>query len=426
MWRRDNTVFPVTYRSHPLYDRGEIVGSVVTFLDISAQKQMQVDKQRLEERLRQAQKMEAIGTLAGGIAHDFNNILGAIMGHAELIDLFESPDSSDLKASVNEIISSSYRARDLIQQILAFSRRSEEVKVPLRLESIVKETLQLLRASLPKTIDIRQDIAILPGTLLADPTQIHQVLMNLCTNAAHAMSASGGVLKVMVAPAAESQRIYLPPDGPPAIHLAQLSIGDNGTGIAADVIPRIFEPYFTTKEAGQGTGLGLALAHGIIQSLGGSIRVASELNRGTVFTMVLPLQDQTEIASQALPTALQKGAGRILIVDDERSLVEVGSLILKKLGYKVVTRTDSREAYELVAKVPETFDLVITDQTMPQMTGLELSRKLLRIRPDLPIVLCTGFSDVVNEAGAKAAGIAAFMLKPLGAKQLVEVVQRLI
>ena len=381
------------------------------------------EKQRLEMQLRQAQKMEAIGTLAGGIAHDFNNILSAILGFSELC-LDEAKPGSSLEENLREVLHASHRARDLIRQILAFSRQNEMDRKPIQSGLIVREALKLLRSTLPSTIEI--DIRIHSHSLImADPTQIHQIIMNLGANAADAMEANGGFLAVslndMVMDDPAAWDVNLTPG-----NYQCLTIADTGEGIAADQLEAIFEPYFTTKPEGKGTGLGLSVVHGIVHSLEGGIRVRSELGKGTVFDIFLPvmeLQAPVHLEKGKLP---EGGKEKVLFIDDEPQIAGMAKRHLEKLGYGVEIRTDSREALELFKIKHAEFDLVITDVTMPHMSGDKLARELLKIEPRLPIILCTGFSTRVSEHRIAQLGIRAVMMKPLVRDELAQLIREVL
>jgi PAS domain S-box-containing protein len=379
------------------------------------------DRKKLENQLLHAQKMEAIGTLAGGIAHDFNNILAAILGYAELANL-DVPEASKPKYNLRQAIKAAHRAKNLVQQILAFSRQDKQERKPLDIRPIIKEALKLLRASLPSTIAIRENIEADLGTIEADPTQIHQVLMNLCTNAAHAMSENGGRLEVSLA------KFDMVPDISavcPEIELGpylKLTVSDTGHGMSPEILQRIYDPYFTTKDVGKGTGLGLAVVHGIVKSYRGAITVSSEPGKGTTFDIYLPRIDSVEAPSEIekiepLPIG---GQERVLFVDDEKAIVEIGQRMLEHLGYEVVVRTSSIEALQLFRAQPDKFDLVITDMTMPNMTGEHLAQELMCIRPDIPVILCTGFSEHITKEKASALGICEFLMKPLVMKDLAK------
>ena len=395
--------------------------------DITQHKQAEQERDRLESQLRQAQKMEAIGTLAGGIAHDFNNILGAIIGYSELIEMFEIPDDSDIQESLEQVLKSAYRAKDLVSQILTFSRQSDVETQPLLLAPLVKETLKFLRASLPSTIDIKRNIEGLPGAVEADPTQMQQVVMNLCTNAAQAMEDKGGILEIdLSAEYLDEETAVRFPDLSPGAY-AKLSISDTGEGIPAEIWDRIFEPYYTTKTTGAGTGLGLAVTHGIIQQHHGTITFESKVGHGTTFHVMLPLEAKnlSENPDDA-EGQVKGGKGRILLVDDEVSLVKFGEKALCQLGYDVDTETDSKKALERFMAEPNTYDLVITDQTMPHLTGLNLGRKIKAVRSDIPIILCTGFSASVTPKRLADVGIDLLIRKPISILQLSEAVHQLL
>lgn len=391
--------------------------------------QLQADiamRKSLEEQLRQAKKMEAMGALAGGIAHDFNNILAAIIGYTELVT-DDMPRHSPSRQYLQEVLLASNRAKELVQQILMFSRQHEIEKQPVRVAMLVRETLQLIRASLPSTIEIHANVPEESGTVLADVTQLHQVLMNLCTNAEHAMRATGGVLQIRVNTvdidegfAAQHTALHA---GPHVRFLVQ----DTGHGIPPDVLKRIFDPFFTTKDVGEGTGMGLAMVHGIITNHGGAITVESALGQGTTVTIYLPrLEDNTTALTNPGEEPIPHGSGRILFVDDEETLTLLGQATLEWLGYEVVTSLNSIEALHAFRSNPHQYDLVITDQTMPRMTGEQLTQELRRIRPDIPIVLCTGYSHVMDADRAQALGINAFCMKPLTARDLAVTVQQVL
>ena len=396
------------------------------FHDITARKHAEAERFLFEAQMRQAQKMEALGTLAGGIAHDFNNILGIIMGYAEMSE-WNTAEASPLRRNIQEIIKASQRAKDLVQQILAFSRRTDQEKMPVQMELTVKEAMKMLRASLPSTVDIKVKVAS-KAVVLADPTQIHQVLMNLCTNAAYAMREDGGLLEVSLTEVQLTPEDICPHSGlQPGPHV-KLMVKDTGKGIPPEVLDRIFDPFFTTKEQGAGTGLGLAVVHGIITSLGGNIEVDSILGQGTIFQVFLPIIDTAPVVVKRQTAALPQGRERILMVDDEAVLAKATKQMLEFLGYEVDYRTSGLEALEAfrLHLRDQPIDLVVTDMTMPNLTGLDLSRELLRLQPDLPIILCTGFSEKVNAENAKSLGIKEFLPKPFGLRELAKVVRRVL
>ena len=396
-----------------------------SFIDLTAQKQAAEEKEALETQLRQAQKMEALGTLAGGIAHDFNNILSAIIGFTELGFMELQDPTHPLYEKLNSILHAGNRAKDLVSQILAFSRMQEQMLTPVRVASIVKEGIKLLKASLPADIQIKSNISA-RDQVLADPTQIHQIVMNLCTNAYHAMQEHGGTLSVSL----QSQS-YDNTKPPPQSDLAQgkylhLTISDTGTGISPANMDRIFDPYFSTKEKDKGTGLGLAVVHGIVKSHGGAISVSSQVGKGTTFDVVLPVTEATIDPETAHRTNLPRGKERVLFVDDEDFLVEIGNSVLEKLGYDVTGVVGSLEALKLFEDSPQKFDLVITDLNMPGLTGDRLSQKMIRIRPDLPIIMCTGFSERFDQNRARAIGIRKFIMKPLAMNVLAKTIREVL
>ena len=415
--RKDGTAFDCAIRACSLEPKDPSRGHLVAITDISESK-------HLEAQLQQAQKMEAIGTLAGGIAHDFNNILGAIIGYAELAKM-KAPEESDVISDLNLVIKSSNRAADLVQQILTVSRRHKKERRPMQLKYIVKEALKMLKATLPSTIEIKDYSGKDMGVINADPTQMHQVIMNLCTNAGHAMQEDGGVLEVGIGNVQvgteNSGSGYL--DLPSGSYL-RLTVNDTGHGIPRHVIDKIFDPYFTTKDTGEGTGLGLSVAVGIVKAHGGTITVYSEPGKGTTFHVYLPIVEDVERKEKETEGPPPTGSERILFIDDEQALVEMGGQMLERLGYEVVTKQSSIEALELFRAEPDRFDLVITDMTMPKMTGDKLAQALMKIRPDIPIILCTGHSKLVSEEKAKDMGIRAFVMKPILKRTLAEAVRK--
>jgi PAS domain S-box-containing protein len=376
------------------------------------------ERTRLEAQLRQVQKMQAIGTLAGGIAHDFNNILAAIMGYSELA-LYDVPHGSRIQHHLEEVLTAGKRARDLVQQILAFSRQRPPERQPVRLHLLISDILRMLRASLPSTIAIYPRLTSTAGTVLADPTQLQQVLMNLGTNAEHAMRDTGGVLAVhldAVEVTADFAAAHAPLTPGP---YACIMIRDTGHGMAPEVLERIFEPFFTTKAVGEGTGMGLAVVDGIIASHGGAITATSTPGQGTTFAVYLPRID-TDTPSLDVPEEppIPHGHGRILFVDDEPTLADMTAEMLSCLGYNATVYTSSVEALKAFQTAPWQFDVVITDQTMPEITGERLARELRCIRPEIPIILCTGFSHTMTASKAQALSVDAFLLKPLELREL--------
>jgi PAS domain S-box-containing protein len=381
------------------------------------------ERTQLEAQLHQVQKMEAIGTLASGIAHDFNNILTAMLGYTELSLQNTFPESATWR-HLHEVLTAGQRAKDLVQQILIFSRQSGPERKPIEFHLLSKEVLKLLRASLPTTIEIRSHLDPASGMVLANPTQMHQVLMNLCTNAAHAMRERGGILEVTltpveVDPAFASNHPTIQP-GPAMC----LTVRDTGHGMTPEVLRRIFEPFFTTKKVGEGTGMGLSVVHGIITSHGGAITVESTPGQGTTFRVYLPQIDKVPSAEERAEEPLLTGSAHILFVDDEETLALLGQELLTLLGYDVVCCTDSLETLETFRAAPHDFDLVITDQTMPHLTGEALTRELRRLRSDIPIILCTGYT--VSEEKQQELGLNAVLLKPFTTRDLGLSIQRVL
>ncbi len=377
---------------------------------------------RLEKQLRQALKMEAIGALAGGVAHDFNNILTVIIGCTDLA-LEGLPEESVPRRDLERVLEAGGRAKKLVKQMLTFSRQTEFEKKPLSLAPVFIETLKFLRASLPATIEIRHDIPGDAGFVMADLTQMQQVLMNLCTNAAHAMGEKGGVLIVNLAkeeiPAAAG------PSDPPPGPCLRLTVCDTGHGMDQRLMDAIFDPFFTTKNVGEGTGLGLSVVHGIVKSHGGTILVESEPGKGAAFHVLLPrIKHPRATIESEKARPLVGGDERILLVDDEKGVLEIIRRILEMLGYQVKLETNGADALEVFRTRPDSFDLIITDQTMPNVTGLDLAREVMKIKPHMPIILCSGFSETVSEARVKGIGIRAFLFKPVVRSELALAVRK--
>ena len=397
-------------------------GNIISFVSVARDMTRVI---QMEKELRQAQKMEAMGTLAGGIAHDFNNILAAIMGYTELAT-FQSPPESPVHQNLERVITSTKRAKDLVRQILAFSRQTDQEARPIQLQIIVKEALKMLRATLPSTIEIRREMEDTSSYVEADPTQVHQIVINLCTNAAQAME-TGGVLTVRLEDyTVDEKNQHRYPEITPG-HYLRLIVKDTGEGIEKEIIERVFEPFFTTKEPGKGTGMGLAMVHGIVKSCEGAIRVESEPGRGTKFGILFPvyegglIQEEDSEYDHPLP-----GKERIMFVDDEKALVTLAEEGLQRIGYQVHMETDSSSALNAFKQNPKNFDLIVTDQTMPKLTGIELSKALMEIRPDIPIILYSGMMDEISPELIESAGIRAFLSKPLMLKQLSESIRQVL
>ncbi len=414
------------YNTTLLDDNGIVIGVASLVPDITDGEKFEEEKAKLEMQLQQSQKMEAIGTLAGGIAHDFNNILGIILGYSDILKTDLSLDSSS-DEKFDAIIKAGNRAKDLVSQILAFSRQNKKEFISIQPDLIIKEALKMLRASIPTTIKIDSNVPK-SGSIIGDPTQLHQIVMNLCTNAYHAMRDTGGVLEVFL------ESIELEENDTKVISLAlppgsyvKLEICDNGHGIDKITQQKIFDPYFTTKKKGEGTGLGLSVVHGIVKSFGGHISVYSEPDQGTTFRIYIP-QHTSEVktiqdsASEPNPT----GYEHILLVDDEAQIVEMEKLMLESLGYKVSACTSSPEAFKVFQNQPEDIALVITDMTMPDMNGLQLLQRIRAIRSNIPVILCSGFSELINEEKAKHFDTLKYLKKPVLIRDLAIAVREIL
>lgn len=409
--RKDGTLYDAESTITPVRNAaGAIANFVAVTRDIT-------QDLKLEQQLRQAQKMEAIGTLAGGIAHDFNNILSAVIGYTEL-SLDETVSRQMVHDNLEQVLKAANRAKELVRQILAFSQKIEETKKAVELAPLIKEVLELLRASLPSTIEIRSRLDA-EVTILGVSSQIHQIVVNLCTNAAYAMKQKGGLLNLELDTIGIDAKTKPPPDLPTGQY-GRLRISDTGSGIPPEILDMIFDPFFTTKPPGEGTGLGLSIVHGIITAHNGAITVDSEVDQGTTFSIYLPTIQQKPVGVTPSELVPLLGSERILIVDDEPTIVDILARMLKGLGYQVTCFTSSVTALAAFRKTPLAFDAVISDYTMPRMTGLDLTRELLAIRPDLPVFIITGFSDPVSESRLKKAGVKALIPKPITKSHLVE------
>lgn len=422
LWRKDGSSFFASYRTTPIVEGGEVMGAVLVIRDATERRRSEEVRNKLEGQLRQAQQMEALGALAGGITHEFNNIIGIVLGYAELGWLRAGQDST-LKNDLDQIIQAGYRARNLVKQIGALRQRGKTDRHPLQVYLVVKEALKLLRASLPATIEMRSELNS-KASALVDPTQIYQVLTTLCTNAAHAMRQGGGVLEVDLVNVAFEDTVPHPGllPGP----YIQLTVSYADHGMIPEAKGRIGGLAFTDNEPGEGTGLGLSVVHTIINNLQGALIASSEPGKCSTFDVFLPrLEDTAEVESHRTER-LNKGKERILIVDDDEALIGLGQKVLHHLGYDVVARANSIEALALFKQSPKNFDLLITNQTMPQMTGVQLARKVLSLRPDMPIILCTGYSDVIPQIKALQIGIREYLIKPLGINELADCVTRVL
>jgi signal transduction histidine kinase len=414
--RSDGTQVQTLLYANPEQDfEGRVVGTRALFVDVT-------ERKRLEEQLRRAQKIEAIGTLAGGIAHDFNNLLMPITAHVELL-LLQLPQDSPGRENLKQVLHAAERGADLVQQILAISRGEEQQRQPVGLHVLTQEAMKLLRAATPATIEIREEIDPSSGCVLADLTQMHQMVMNLCTNANQAMRKKGGVLGVRVdCVEVGPQGANGPLDLPPGSYV-RLTVRDTGQGMDAETRERIFDPYFTTKGVGEGSGLGLAVTHGIVAAHGGGIHVESELGKGSTFQVYLPQLTRDVPPGPPGPTVGPRGTERVLFVDDEPAVAKVAEKMLAYLGYQVTALTSGVEALERFRAAPSAYDLVVTDQIMPRMSGADLAREMLAIRPELPIIICTGRSEVLGGDRARGLGAKAMLTKPLAWKQLAETVR---
>lgn len=421
--RKDGTEFPIRVEARNVPYKGQNV-RIVEFRDITENKRIEEEKANFQNKLVQGQKMEAIGTLAGGIAHDFNNILSAIIGYTELLQMKLSGSSKEFDYT-QQIRMAGARAKDLVKQILTFSRQSDHEIKPVEVATIAKEISKLLRSSLPTTIEIRQNIQG-NSLVMGDPTQLHQILMNLCTNAGHAMQDKGGLLTI------ELNSIQVEDDlGIDNINLTpgnyvQLNVSDTGHGIPTEHLERIFDPFFTTKDRGEGTGMGLSVVHGIVESYKGAIHVDSEAGIGSTFKIFLPAIERPARQAISEVADIPKGTEHILFVDDDPVLTGMGTTQLESLGYTVSSRTNSIEALALFKNKPDNFDLVITDMTMPKMTGDQLATEIKRIKPNIPIILCTGFSLKISPDNIHKIDIDAFLLKPIIIEEMAKTVRNVL
>jgi PAS domain S-box-containing protein len=424
-WAKDGRSFPVEYLTHPVFEDEKLAGAVVTFNDITERRESEIKQAKLKQQLHQAQKMEAIGTLAGGIAHDFNNILNAIIGYSELA-ADDLQDGHSSRSHIAQVLKASNRAKELVQQILAFSRRQEPELKPISLQPVIDDVLKLLRASLPSTIEIRRIIKEVPR-ILGDAGRIHQVMMNLGTNALHAMRERGGKLEVKLETFyADPEFVQTRSDLREGKYL-RLSISDTGCGMDRCTQERIFEPFFTTKSPGEGTGLGLTTVYGIVKEHGGAISVYSEPGSGTVFNIYLPAVESVAAKSPIHPDSIPKGRGqRILFVDDEETLADLGKKRLERLGYEVTVHTNSIEALRTFQESPGQYDLLISDYTMPGMNGADLAKNVLEARSEMPVILITGYSTTINPEIIASIGIREMLMKPVTAQAIGEAVHRVL
>ncbi|MBI9074530.1 MAG: response regulator [Desulfatibacillum sp.] len=423
MLSKNGKPFPVESSAKPIMENGKLLSLQCVIRDISPRKKVEEEKARLEAKLQQAHKMEAIGTLAGGIAHNFNNVLFPIMGFTELA-MMEIPKESQAQESLKDVLAAAERAKKLVRQIMAFSSHGVEDPKLVFMENIVEDVLIIIRASLPSTIEIRKDIVSTGWMIYADPIEIQRVIMNICSNAAHAMKDTGGVMELML-----SVQDIAEYDLGPARKIApgryiKLAISDNGPGMDRDVMERIFDPYFTTKPVGQGSGMGLSEAHALVEKNGGEIKVYSEPGLGASFYVYLPVQGDEP--DQPLTHDLPGGNENVLIVDDEEQIIQMTRQLLERLGYHVTSSNSSTDALNLFQANPDAFDVVITDMTMPRMTGDSLARQILAIRPHIPIILCTGFSEKLSREQARGIGISAYLMKPVVMAQIASILRKVL
>ncbi|MGD9239749.1 MAG: ATP-binding protein [Desulfobacterales bacterium] len=422
--RKDGKSILLEIEESPVKDEnGKVILIAGAARDITASKQAEQEKEKLEAQLRQSQKMEAIGTMAGGIAHDFNNILSIILGNTELA-IRDVAEWHPVRESLEDVRKACLRAKDVIRQLLSYSRKSGMQLKPLDLSVIIRESLKLVRSSLPSNIEIRQNFDEDPCFTLGDPTQINQILINLSTNAADAIGSTGGILGISL----ENVDIacHNPEVNLEAGRYVKITISDTGVGISAEDIERIFDPYYTTKKVGRGTGMGLAVVYGIVETHRGRIKVSSNPGKGTAFEIFFPAIDAAPVVDVRENETIPHGKETILFVDDEKSIVKLNQARLERLGYQVAGTADPLEALEMFRYKSFQFDLVITDMTMPNMMGDELAVEMMKIRPDIPIILCTGFSGHTSEEQALAKGIRAFVMKPLDVIELAKTIRNVL
>ena len=423
---KDGTEICFLTNGVPIIDAdGELQGYRGVDKDITNQKKLEAERITIEAQLQQSQKMEAVGTLAGGIAHDFNNILAIILGNAELASA-DVPDSNPASASLKEIHRASIRAKDMVQQLLAFSRKTDEVSIPINMALIIKESLKMLKHAIPTSVEFKQHISDDSCNVMGDASQINQIVMNLVTNAADAMSEEGELVEVTLENIIlQEEKIcfdWVLSPGP----YVRLRMRDTGEGIEPKIMDRIFEPYYTTKEIGKGTGMGLSVIHGIVKRHNGGIRVESELGKGTFFEIYFPALEKAAEEEKEPEGEIKGGSERILFVDDEESMVNLNHQRLERLGYNVKSTTKPVEALEWFRADPDQFDVIITDMTMPRMTGDRLAAEILKIRPHMPVIICTGYSERMSAKKAAALGVRKYIEKPIGLRNLASLLREVL
>lgn len=402
-----------------LKEEADLIQAIAEHLSLIIERfRAEETQEKLEAQLLQAQKLETIGTLAGGIAHDFNNILVPIIGFTEM-SIDEIIENEDVNNNLDEVLLAAKRAKELVKQILAFSRQNEKELAPLHIQPVIKEILKLLRASIPSTVEIKHHIENKDTTIMADPTQVHQLIMNLCTNAYQAMLEKGGILTVSLSEVEIDTHDYISESGLKPRRYANITVSDTGHGMDKKTMEKIFDPYFTTKQVGEGTGLGLAVVYGIVKDYRGDITVSSEPGKGTTFNVYLPVigtgeEGFEDVSFQPLP----RGNEHILIIDDEKQVLQITEMMLESLGYTITAFSDSEDALDEFKMHPEKYDFVLTDLMMPKMNGIDLSQEILRIQSDFPIIICTGFGDVKYQKLAQSIGISAYLMKPTLRKEL--------
>ncbi len=415
--KKDGSIFPgeISTGTFTSSGRKKIIGAVREV----------TERRQLESQLRQAQKMESIGTLAGGIAHDFNNILFAIVGNTELA-LEDIPEWNPVHANLEEIKASSLRAAGIVKQLLNFSRKADYELKPIDAVAVIKDALKFLRSTIPTTIEIRRHLPEKEAVILADPIQINQALMNLCVNSSQSMEETGGILEITVEKTTMEEGVVKNFTDLAPGEYVKIAVSDAGPGIDSEIIDRIFDPYFTTKEIGKGSGMGLAVVLGIVKTHGGAIAVDSQPGKGVTFTMFFPVIAEKPVMEVKTPDEIPRGNEMILFVDDEKSITIMTQKILERLGYRVETRLNPIEALELFRSKPDEFDLVITDMTMPQMTGVKLAKKLKDVRSDIPVIICTGHSSLIDEKKAEELGIAAYAMKPIEMSDIAGTIRKVL